>query len=77
MSESTSNDLVLTVDEIVSITHRVRPAEQLRDLKAMGIPATHRRHDNTVCVLRMYVTVPPAATSQAANDGPQLMSSKK
>jgi hypothetical protein len=74
--ENMNSDLVLSVDEIVSITHRVRPAEQLRDLKAMGIPATHRRHDNTVCVLRMYVTVPPAAVL-AANDGPQLMSSKK
>lgn len=72
-----NNNLVLSADEIVDITHRVRPAEQLRDLKAMGIPATHRKHDNTVCVLRMYVTVPPAAASPAANDGPQLKSSKK
>jgi hypothetical protein len=73
----TQSDLVLTPDEIVAITHRVRPAEQLRDLKAMGIPATHRKHDNTVCVLRMHVTVPTAAAAPAANDGPQLKSSRK
>lgn len=72
-----NNDLVLTPEEIEVITHRKRPAEQLKDLKAMGIPATHRKHDNTVCVLRMYVTVPTAATAPAANDGPTLKSSRK
>lgn len=72
----TQSDLVLTPDEIVAITHRLRGAEQLRDLKAMGIPAT-RRADNTICVLRMHVTVPTAAAAPAANDGPQLKSSRK
>ena len=72
-----TTDLVLTDAEIVAITHRVRTAEQLKDLKAMGIPATHRKHDNTVCVLRMHVTVPRATVAPAANDGPQLKSSKK
>jgi len=74
--ESRNSDLVLTPDEIIAITHRKRGAEQLRDLKAMGIPAT-RRVDNTICVLRMYVTVPTAAATPAANDGPQLKSSRK
>ncbi len=76
MNNSHSN-LVLTPDEIVAITHRMRPAEQLKDLKAMGIPATHRKHDNTVCVLRMHVTQLPAPAAAAANDGPQLKSSRK
>ncbi|MES2148633.1 MAG: DUF4224 domain-containing protein [Pseudomonadota bacterium] len=78
MEQPKNTGLVLSVDEIVMITHRVRAAEQLRDLKEMGIPATLRRHDNTVCVLRMYVTVPPAVNSvAAANDEPKLKSSKK
>lgn len=54
------NELVLSVDEIVSITHRKRPVEQLRDLTALGIPAM-RRHDNTICVLRADVTTRRAA----------------
>lgn len=56
--------LVLSTAEIVEITHRKRPLEQLRDLIALGIPAT-RRHDNTICVLRADVT-----TRRAAANGP-------
>lgn len=47
-----ASDLVLTRDEIVTITHHKRAALQLRDLAALGIPAK-LRHDNTVCVLRV------------------------
>lgn len=75
--EQIEQALVLSPEEIVSITHRKRAAEQLRDLVALGIPAT-RRHDNTICVLRAHVTAPRnGAVSAAANDGPQLKSSKK
>lgn len=75
MMEHTMNDLVLSVDEIIAITHRKRPVEQLRDLLALGIPAT-RRHDNTICVLRVDLI----ARQQAANapDGrPQRKSSRQ
>lgn len=58
--QSTGSDLVLSREEIVTITHRKRPVEQLRDLLALGIPAT-RRHDNTICVLRADVTTRRAA----------------
>lgn len=47
-----ANDLVLTRDEIVTITHHKRAALQMADLAALGIPAV-LRHDNTVCVLRV------------------------
>lgn len=53
--EDLTQDLVLSPDEIFTITHRKRAREQLRDLIALGIPAT-RRHDNTICVLRVDVT---------------------
>jgi hypothetical protein len=43
----------LTPEEIYEITHYKRPAEQLRELAELGIPA-RRRHDNTVCVLRVH-----------------------
>lgn len=68
--------LTLTEDELYELTHYRRPAEQLRALEAMRIPHTHRKHDNTVCVLRIYATT-PGALPAAANDGPQLKSSRK
>lgn len=74
MSEQ-ANDLVLSVAEIVSITHRKRPVEQLRDLTALGIPAM-RRHDNTICVLRADVTTRRAAANAPAA-GPQRKSAKQ
>lgn len=49
----------LSPDEIYALTHYKRPAEQLRELAALGIPA-RRRHDNTICVLRAHVYNPPA-----------------
>lgn len=71
-------DLVLSPDEIVAITHRKRPAEQLRDLLALGIPA-RRRHDNTICVLRADVTMRrgPAANEPGASAGPVRKSAKR
>jgi hypothetical protein len=73
--EEAKQSLVLSPEEIVSITHRKRPAEQLRDLKALGIPAT-RRFDNTVCVLRADVTSHRAGRQPAA-DEPRLKSSRQ
>ncbi len=73
--EEAKQDLVLSPEEIVSITHRKRPAEQLRDLVALGIPAT-RRHDNTICVLRADVTGRRAANADMAVR-PQRKSAKQ
>jgi len=73
------NSLALTPDEIYTLTHCKRAKEQLRELARMRIPAT-RRIDNTVCVLRMYVTNPallPGAAGQPGTDGPQLKSSRR
>jgi hypothetical protein len=50
-------DHVLSPQEIYDLTHYRRAAEQLRELAVLGIPA-RRRHDNTVCVLRMHVQQP-------------------
>ena len=75
MGEGTTT--TLSPDEIYELTHCKRAKEQLRELARMRIPAT-RRVDNTVCVLRMYVTNPAAlAASQPASDGPQLKSSRR
>lgn len=71
------NDPTLSPEEIYKITHCKRAKEQLRELARMRIPAT-RRVDNTVCVLRMYVTTPAAImSSQAGSDEPQLKSSRR
>lgn len=70
-----SENLVLTREEIEAITHRKRPLEQLKDLLALGIPAT-RRHDNTVCVLRVDVTTRRAAAN-APEARPQRKSAKQ
>jgi hypothetical protein len=69
--------LALTPEEIYALTHCKRAKEQLRELARMRIPAT-RRVDNTVCVLRMYVTTPAALLAgQVGSDGPQLKSSRR
>jgi hypothetical protein len=71
------NDPTLSPEEIYKITHCKRAKEQLRELARMRIPAT-RRVDNTVCVLRMYVTNPAALSSgQVGTDGPQLKSARR
>lgn len=75
MEQQTS--IALSPDEIYALTHCKRAKEQLRELARMRIPAT-RRVDNTVCVLRMYVTAPAALVAgQAGTDGPQLKSSRR
>lgn len=57
------SDLILSEDEVYELTHYRRAAEQLRQLKEMGVPATRLR-DNTVRVLRMHL-IQPAAMVQA------------
>jgi hypothetical protein len=63
-----SEPITLTEQEVVAVTGYQRPAYQLAKLKEMGIPA-HRRPDNTIMVLRMYVTTRP--TTAAAPDQPE------
>jgi hypothetical protein len=63
----------LTPEEIYGITHYRRAAEQLRELRALGIPA-RRRHDNTICVLRMHAMHPAHVQHTKA---PVLKSSRK
>lgn len=61
------SDLILSEAEIIELTHYRRPAEQLRQLLLLGIPAMRLR-DNTVRVLRMHLihpaTVPTAPRPQ-------------
>ena len=57
--------LVLSPDEIKEITHYTRPAEQLRELAKLGIPAKKRTCDGTPCVLRMHLI------AASASAGPQ------
>jgi hypothetical protein len=68
-------DAALSEEEIIRLTHYRRAAEQLRELERLGIPAK-RRHDNTVCVLRMH-TVHPSSPQASANQSPKLKSSRK
>jgi len=58
----------LSPEEIYGLTHYKRPAEQLRELAALGIPA-RRQHDNTICVLRAHVHNPP---TKAMPERPRL-----
>jgi hypothetical protein len=68
-------DPVLSPEEIFTITHRKRAADQLRDLLALGIPAI-RRFDNTICVLRVDLARRASAgTAPAA--GPQRKSARQ
>ena len=77
--------LVLSPEEIYEITHYKVPKKQLAALQEMGIPATLRRIDNTVCVLRAHVTNPtvPAAPGPVRKSvrerevGPQLKSTRR
>jgi hypothetical protein len=70
------SDLVLSREEIYAITHYKLPRKQLAALQEMGIPATLRRIDNTVCVLRAHVTNPSAPAAPDA-PGPQLKSTRR
>jgi len=59
------SELALSDQEVIDLTHYRRAAEQLRALKAMGVPAI-RLHDNTVRVLRMHLIHPAAMTTGPA-----------
>jgi hypothetical protein len=64
---------ILSDAEIEELTHYKRPAEQLRELAALGVPA-RRLRDNTVRVLRMHLAHP---SQIIANTPPQRKSAKK
>lgn len=66
--------IALSDDEIKELTGYARPKYQMRVLAELHIPA-RKRPDNSVLVLRMHCTTPVA--QQAANDVPQLKSSRK
>lgn len=66
--------LYLTPIEIKGMTGYSRPANQLKMLASLGIPAK-RRPDNSVLVMRMHC-MHPAAIQGAAN-APKLKSSRK
>ena len=68
--------IVLTDDEIYEITRYKLAAKQLRALKEMGIKAT-RRHDNTVCVLRVHLTTQPANDAPAKRIRPPNEAAQK
>ena len=67
--------LTLTEAELYDLTHYRRPAEQLRELESLGIPARRRRHDNTICVLRAHLQNPTTGKPEAPR--PQLKTRAK
>jgi hypothetical protein len=67
------NELALSDQEVIDLTHYRRAAEQLRALKEIGVPAT-RLHDNTVRVLRMHLVHP---ASMPAAPAPVRKSARK
>jgi hypothetical protein len=69
------SSLTLTDTELFDLTHYRRPAEQLRELESLGIPAKRRRHDNTVCVLRIHLLNP--GMQKPAAPRPQLRTRAK
>lgn len=69
------SSLTLTDAELFDLTHYRRPAEQLRELESLGIPAKRRRHDNTICVLRIHLLNP--GTQKPATPRPQLRTRAK
>lgn len=70
-----ASKLTLTEAELYDLTHYRRPAEQLRELEYLGIPAKRRRHDNTVCVLRVHLQNPESVKQAAPR--PQLKTRAK
>lgn len=50
---------ILSDAELYELTRYRRPAEQLRELAKLGVPA-RRMRDNKVCVLRMHLHAPAA-----------------
>ena len=71
------DDFTLSEREIYRITHYKLPKFQLTALRAMGIPATLRRIDNTVCVLRAHVKNPGGVPTPAAPAGPKRKSARQ
>lgn len=69
--------LTLTEEEIEEVTHYKLPKKQMEALQMMGIPARLRPHDNSVCVLRVYLTTLGGTGRTAANEEPQLQSSRR
>jgi hypothetical protein len=69
--------LTLTEEEIEEVTHYKLPKKQLEALQQMGIPARLRPHDNSVCVLRVFLTTLASTDRIAANEEPQLQSSRR
>jgi hypothetical protein len=63
-----------TAEELRRITGYTRPAEQLRELRALGVPA-RRRPDGSVLVLRGHLERPPAPVApvtETARQSPRL-----
>ncbi|QBP75366.1 DUF4224 domain-containing protein [Herbaspirillum huttiense] len=69
--QAIAEPITLTEQEVVAVTGYHRPAYQLARLKEMGIPA-HRRPDNTIMVLRVYVTTRPEAAAAPEKQEPKL-----
>lgn len=69
--------LTLTEKEIEEVTHYKLPKKQMEALRQLGIPAKLRPHDNSVCVLRVYLTTLSGAGKLAANVEPQLQSARR
>jgi hypothetical protein len=69
--------LTLTPEELVEVTHYKLPKKQMEALQMMGIPAKLRPHDNSVCVLRVYLTTLAGTDRIAANEAPQLQSARR
>ncbi len=53
---------ILSDSELFELTRYRRPAEQLRELAKLGVPA-RRMRDNTVRVLRMHLMAPQTPTT--------------
>lgn len=53
---------ILSDNELFELTRYRRPAEQLRELAKLGVPA-RRMRDNTVRVLRMHLVAPATPTA--------------
>jgi hypothetical protein len=52
--------LVLSPEELIEVTAKVKPIAQARELEAMGIPY-RRRRNGSLCVARIHVEGAPAA----------------
>ncbi|MYM25745.1 DUF4224 domain-containing protein [Duganella sp. FT135W] len=69
---SIENRYTLSKEEIADLTRYRRPADQMRVLTDLGIPA-RRLHDNTVRVLRRDLMAAPAAPGMRVTQRPKLV----